>query len=331
MASVQGWGRLTWGSGAWNEYAPVEATGEGLTSSTEDVTVVTDQIISVSLDELTSTAGNAVGTGIANATPGGNELEWKPIGTYIVQSDYIFPITGDYVTSYDGDVTTTVEIRAGWNRSKDITTGAAIGWGDQQWGASGGSYAVSLDELTATSGTGSTVTTDQIITIDVSEASYELESSIGSYSITADATITVVAASEPELDTYTGDAGITIVAASEPELDVTTGSVSIAISPGVYPTAAGMTSAVGDVGTSIFVTGVSATASEGDVTQETSYMAPSEEATTSVGSVNIQTDVVFTITGVSATSSTGTLGGIFWSQVDDSNSSLTWKEVHKAA
>ncbi len=311
MASVQGWGRLTWGSGAWNEYAPVEATGEGLTSSTEDVTVVTDQVISVSLDELTSTAGNAVATGIANATPGGNELEWKPIGTYVVQSDFIFPITGTDATSYEGDVTTTVEIRAGWNRSKDITTGAAIGWGEQQWGASGGSYAVSLDELTATSGTGSTVTTDQIITISV-PSPYELESSIGTYSIT-------------------GDAGITIVAASEPELDATTGSVNISISPTVEPAGQVATSAVGDVLTSIFVTGVSATASEGDATQETSYMAPSEEATTSVGTVNIQTDVTFTLTGVSATSSTGTLGGIFWSQVDDSNSSLTWKEVHKAA
>jgi len=311
MASVQGWGRLTWGSGAWNEYAPVEATGEGLTSSTEDVTVVTDQVISVSLDELTSTAGNVVATGIANATPGGNELEWKPIGTYVVQSDFIFPITGTDATSYEGDVTTTVEIRAGWNRSKDITTGAAIGWGDQQWGASGGSYAVSLDELTATSGTGSTVTTDQIITISV-PSPYELESSIGTYSIT-------------------GDAGITIVAASEPELDATTGSVNISISPTVEPAGQVATSAVGDVLTSIFVTGVSATASEGDATQETSYMAPSEEATTSVGTVNIQTDVTFTLTGVSATSSTGTLGGIFWSQVDDSNSSLTWKEVHKAA
>ena len=311
MASVQGWGRLTWGSGAWNEYAPVEATGEGLTSSTEDVTVVTDQVISVSLDELTSTAGNVVATGIANATPGGNELEWKPIGTYVVQSDFIFPITGTDATSYEGDVTTTVEIRAGWNRSKDITTGAASGWGDQQWGASGGSYAVSLDELTATSGTGSTVTTDQIITISV-PSPYELESSIGTYSIT-------------------GDAGITIVAASEPELDATTGSVNISISPTVEPAGQVATSAVGDVLTSIFVTGVSATASEGDATQETSYMAPSEEATTSVGTVNIQTDVTFTLTGVSATSSTGTLGGIFWSQVDDSNSSLTWKEVHKAA
>ena len=311
MASVQGWGRLTWGSGAWNEYAPVEATGEGLTSSTEDVTVVTDQVISVSLDELTSTAGNVVATGIANATPGGNELEWKPIGTYVVQSDFIFPITGTDATSYEGDVTTTVEIRAGWNRSKDITTGAAIGWGDQQWGASGGSYAVSLDELTATSGTGSTVTTDQIITISV-PSPYELESSIGTFSIT-------------------GDAGITVVAASEPELDADTGSVSIAISPKVEPAGIGMTSAEGDVGTSIFVTGVSATASEGDVTQETTYLISGQEATSYEGTVNIQTDVTFTLTGVSATSSTGTLGGIFWSVVDDSNSSISWTEVHKAA
>jgi len=311
MASVQGWGRLTWGSGAWNEYAPVEATGEGLTSSTEDVTVVTDQIITIdvaSTNELTSTAGNAVATGIANATPGGNELEWKPIGTYVVQSDFIFPITGDYATSYTGDVTTTVEIRAGWNRSKDITTGAAIGWGDQQWGASGGSYAVTGEDLTATSGTGSTVTTNQIL----SPTAEGLTSSIGTYSITADAEVTVVAASEPELDADTGD-------------------VSISISPTVEPAGQVATSSVGDVLTSIFVTGVSATASEGDVTQETSYMAPSEEATTAVGTVNIQTDVSFTLTGVSATIGTGTLGGIFWSQVDDSNSSISWTEVHKAA
>ena len=313
MASVQGWGRLTWGSGAWNEYAPVEATGEGLTSSTEDVTVVTSSVISVSLDELTSTAGDATITGAVIVNASGTNLvaTWQPIGTYIVQSDYIFPITGDYATSYEGDVTTTVEIRAGWNRSKDITTGAAIGWGDQQWGASGGSYAVSLDELTATSGTGSTVTTDQIITISV-PSPYELESSIGTFSIT-------------------GDAGITVVAASEPELDADTGSVSIAISPKVEPAGIGMTSAEGDVGTSIFVTGVSATASEGDVTQETTYLISGQEATSYEGTVNIQTDVTFTLTGVSATSSTGTLGGIFWSEVDDSNSSMSWTEVHKAA
>ncbi len=54
-------------------------------------------------------------------------------------------------------------------------------------------------------------------------------------------------------------------------------------------------------------------------------------ATSTVGSVNIRTDVSFTITGVSVTSATGTLQGTFWSQVDDSNSDISWTEVHKAA
>ena len=73
------------------------------------------------------------------------------------------------------------------------------------------------------------------------------------------------------------------------------------------------------------------TASLGDETQETSYEAPSVSATSSVGTLNIRTDVAFTITGVSATSSLGNLQGTFWSQVDDSNSGISWTEVHKAA
>jgi len=38
-----------------------------------------------------------------------------------------------------------------------------------------------------------------------------------------------------------------------------------------------------------------------------------------------------TLTGVSVTSSTGTLQGTFWSAVDDSNPDISWTEVHKAA
>ena len=308
MASVQGWGRQAWGDGNWNEYGPIPVTGTGLTASIEDVTVTTDQVISVTGIGLTSNTKTPTATGIAEAViSAGVVATWQPIGTYVVQSDFIFPITGNSASSAVGTTSQSVDIRVGWNRSTNLNTGAAIGWGDEAWGAISNSPSATGNGLT--SGVGSiTATTDQII----SPTAAGLTTSIGTYSIT-------------------GDAGITIVAASEPELDAFTGSVSVAISPGVYPTAAGMTSAVGDVGTSIFVTGVSTTASEGDVTQETSYMAPSEEATTSVGTVNIQTDVTFTITGVSATSSTGTLGGIFWSQVDDSNSSLSWTEVHKAA
>lgn len=308
MASVQGWGRQAWGDGAWNEYGPIPVTGIGLTASTNDVTVTTDQVISVTGIGLTSNTKTPTATGVAEAViSAGVVATWQPIGTYVVQSDFIFPITGTSATSAVGTTSQTVDIRVGWNRSTNLNTGAAIGWGDEAWGAISNSPSATGNGLT--SGVGSiTAITDQIL----SPTAAGLTSSIGTYSIT-------------------GDAGITIVAASEPELDVYTGSVSISISPTVEPAGQVATSAVGTVGTSIFVTGVSATLSEGDATQETSYMAPSVAATTSVGTLNIQTDVTFTLTGVSATSSTGTLGGIFWSVVDDSNSSMSWTEVHKAA
>jgi hypothetical protein len=308
MASVQGWGRQAWGDGAWSAYGPIPVTGIGLTASTNNVTVTTDQVISVTGIGLTSNTKTPTATGVAEAViSAGVVATWQPIGTYIVQSDYIFPITGTSATSAVGTTSQTVDIRVGWNRSTNLNTGAAIGWGDEAWGAISNSPSATGNGLT--SGVGSiTATTDQIL----SPTANGLTTSIGTYSIT-------------------GDAGITIVAASEPELDASTGSVSIAISPTVEPTGQLATSSVGSVLTSIFVTGVSATVSEGDAIQETSYMAPSEEATTAVGSVNITIDVSFTLTGVSATSSTGTLGGIFWSEVDDSNSSISWAEVHKAA
>ena len=92
-----------------------------------------------------------------------------------------------------------------------------------------------------------------------------------------------------------------------------------------------MTSAVGTVGTSVFVTGVNMTSSLGDETQETSYEAPSVALTSNTGTVQIRTDVSFTPTGVSATISTGNLQGTFWSVVDDSNAAISWTEVHQAA
>ena len=54
MASIQGWGRQTWNSGAWNQQSPVSVTGNGLTSSLGTETVATDQIISVTGIALTS-------------------------------------------------------------------------------------------------------------------------------------------------------------------------------------------------------------------------------------------------------------------------------------
>ena len=100
-------------------------------------------------------------------------------------------------------------------------------------------------------------------------------------------------------------------------------------------TANGLTSSVGDVTTAanagVSVTGIGLTLSLGEETQETSYEAPSVSITSATGNPTITISVSFTPTGVSATSSTGDLQGTFWNQVDDSNSDISWTEVHQAA
>jgi hypothetical protein len=136
---------------------------------------------------------------------------------------------------------------------------------------------------------------------------------LGSMTITGDANITLTGNA---LTSSLGDETATGTA----EVDATGNSLSIA------------TNDVTVTGNAIVSpSGIAIVSSIGDASQETSYEAPSVSATLNVGSVNIRTDVVFTITGVSATSSLGNLQGTFWNQVDDSNSGISWTEVHKAA
>jgi len=97
---------------------------------------------------------------------------------------------------------------------------------------------------------------------------------------------------------------------------------------GLTITAAPATATAGAI---VSVTGTSLTSSLGEESQETSYLLPSVSLTTSSGTPTITASSTLTLTGVSATSTTGTLQGTFWNQVDDSNSDISWTEVHKAA
>ena len=306
MASIQGWGRQTWNSGAWNQQAPVSVTGNGLTSSLGTETVATDQIISVTGIGLTSTAGTLTAVGIAQVNPSGTSLTFT-IGTETVATDQNISVTGIALTSSIGDESSSVTKTTGWNRDTDINTGSSIGWGNQQWGAVGLSQALTGQALSVSLGT-ETVATDQIISV----TGVSTTSSIGTFSISGDSQVTVVAASEPKLDISVG------TAEADPEHVVDASGNA-------------MTSATGTVLTSVFVTGLGTTLSLGDETQETSYEAPSVSVTSSTGTVSIRTDVSFTLTGVSATITAGTLQGTFWSVVDDSNSDISWTEVHQAA
>ena len=306
MASIQGWGRETWNSGAWSEQAPVSVTGNGLTSSLGTETVATDQNISVTGIGLTSTAGTAVGTGIAEVAPTGIALT-ASLGEESPATDQNISVTGLGTTLSVGNETTSVTKTTGWNRDTDINTGSSIGWGDQQWGAVGGSFALTGQALTASIGDES-LTTDQ----NISVTGLGTTSALGTFSISGDGQITVVAGSETAMQSAVG------TAEADPEFVV-------------FPSGNALTSALGTVETSVFVTGVGMTASLGDETQETIYTAPSVSATSNVGTVAVVGSSTLTVTGVSATSTTGTLQGTFWSEVDDSNSDISWTEVHKAA
>lgn len=296
-----------WGNGAWgNGNNTVSVTGIGLTSSLGEESITGTASITLPSVALTSSTGTAVATGIAVATSTGNQLT-ASLGTETVATDQNISVTGIALTSSIGDESTSVTKTTGWNRDTDINTGDAIGWGDQQWGATGLSQALTGQALTASLGT-ETVATDQILSV----TGVATTSSIGTFSIS-------------------GDSQVTVVAASEPELDIFVGTAESSIGKTAFPTGNQLSASLGTVLTSIELTGLGMTSSLGEETQETIYTAPSVSATSSVGSPTISGSSTLTVTGVSATSNTGNLQGTFWSAVDDSNSDISWTEVHKAA
>jgi hypothetical protein len=296
-----------WGNGAWgNGNNTVSVTGIGLTSSLGEESVTGTASITLPSVALTSSTGTAVATGIAIAPASGNQLT-ASLGTETVATDQNISVTGIGMTSSLGDETPAVTKTTGWNRDHDINTGAAIGWGNQQWGATGLSQALTGQALTSSLGTVS-LTTTQIL----SPSGIGLTSSIGTFSVS-------------------GDSQVTVVAASEPELDIFVGTAVSSIGKTAFPSGNQLTTSLGTVLTSIEITGLGMTSSLGEETQETSYEAPSVSSTLSAGSPIITGSSTLTVTGVSATSNTGNLQGTFWSAVDDSNSSISWTEVNKAA
>jgi len=465
MASIQGWGRQTWNSGAWDTFAPVNATGNGLSSSVGTVSLVTTNVFGVagfqitssigeasqaseyavtgnaltstagtmpnptivdnqlltgwnrgvgttlplgwstsswgngdfilstanglsgvgltsSLGEevptgnadvtataagLTSTTGTAVATGIAEVNATGNPLT-STLGTETVTGDSNVTATGNALTSALGEEDATGVFQSGWGRGANQVTGQLIGWSDNLWNILETEYA--FTGVSATSNTGDlafqgdvapTITGVELTSATTTPGTsvfvtgVSATSSIGTFSISGDNNLTIVV-TEQGLVSRTGTLPITIDAAPQ-VITPSLGSMTITGDANVTLTGNATTVTLGDevpsgsapvdvtgnlindflgdvtitAGATVSVTAAGLTSTIGDASQESSYEAPSVSMSIVSGSPNITTSVVFTITGVSATSSTGNLQGTFWSQVDDSNSGISWTEVHKAA
>ncbi len=313
MASIQGWGRETWGSGAWSEYAPINVTGQSATATVgTGSSVSTDQFIVVLGQYSTATAGDATASGIAFVVPDG-QYSTASTDDAILSTSQIISVTltdEEELTATLGDTTETGTRTTGWNRDTDINTGAAIGWGDQQWGAVGIAQSVSLDALTASTEDVASVTGDANQTLDSQVATWQ---PLGAYSVSGDNNITIVASPEHAVTTSTED--VTVYIAVEPPIT------------GQYVTAS-----VGDATAPALAqpTGQYVTASPGDLTQETIYTFTGVYSTAILGDAGSAGNADVSATGNQLTSSVGSLRITNWSIVDDSQTA-DWKNVSLAA
>ena len=153
MASLQGWGRQTWNSGAWNSFAPVSATGNGLSSAPGSLSPTGDCNITLTGIGTTSSTGTSVGTGTTEATPSGNNIA-ASLGTETATGSSAVTATGIGLQAQQGDETATGVPQSGWGRGANQNTGILIGWSDNLWNVLESEYAFTGIALASSVGTG---------------------------------------------------------------------------------------------------------------------------------------------------------------------------------
>ena len=309
MASIQGWGRDTWGSGAWSEYSTISVTGQQANGSIgTGFSVVTSQVISVTGQGANANVGTATAGGYATVSVTGQTANAN-VGNALINSGHVIFVTGQEATSTLGDTTESATMTTGWNRDTDINTGASIGWGQQQWGAEGLSNSVTGVEAEADTSGVQSATGNADISADSQVGTF----TIGPYSISGDGNTTIAVAPEHEMDADVGSITVNIF------IDAATTGVS----------------ADADVGTVIapalaMPTGVEAEADVGDATTSSTYNVTGIEATVSIGDYGVSGGSSYQVTGNQLTSSVGSLRITNWSVIDDSQTA-DWKNVSLAA
>jgi hypothetical protein len=309
MASIQGWGRDTWGSGAWSEYSTISVTGQQANGSIgTGFSVVTSQVISVTGQGANANVGTATAGGYATVSVTGQRANAN-VGNALINSGHVIFVTGQEATSTLGDTTESATMTTGWNRDTDINTGASIGWGQQQWGAEGLSNSVTGVEAEADTSGVQSATGNADISADSQVGTF----TIGPYSISGDGNTTIAVAPEHEMDADVGSITVNIF------IDAATTGVS----------------ADADVGTVIapalaMPTGVEAEADVGDATTSSTYNVTGIEATVSIGDYGVSGGSSYQVTGNQLTSSVGSLRITNWSVIDDSQTA-DWKNVSLAA
>jgi|9_EtaG_2_1085328.scaffolds.fasta_scaffold01011_15 hypothetical protein len=282
-----GWNASSWGNGDFILSTSNGLSGASMTSSLGEESPTGNADVTATGVGLTSTIGTAAATGVAVATPSGNVIT-PSIGTETVTGTSTVTATGVGLTSQIGDEDAQGVRQSGWNRGANQVTGELIGWGDNLWGTLTTSYALTGAQAT-TATTAPAINTDFNITVTgvgltgstgvlggfAQATGVSATSSIGTFSISGDAQLTVVAASEPEMDALTGSVSVTIGKTAFPPGNAITsslGSLTVTGTGVISPTGVNLTSAIG---TEVASTDVNVVGAGGFVTKTVTVISTS--------------------------------------------------------
>jgi len=312
------WGQSTWGSNDWG------GSGLSLTSSIGSETVTADANVSVSGIQLTSSQGTTVGgTSVLIEDPGPVTMS-SGIGSTVVGIGV--PVTGTVFNTQIGAATVDESILTGevWSRGA---------WGSFAWGVN---YSVALTGQSLTSSIGEEV---GFTDVTVAVTGSEITSTQGSFSLKIDQDIIVLAA-EDQLDftigslTINADANVTVSSAGS--LTGSVGNTVAGLKTPVDVTGIQMSMTLGTFSlvqtTTESVTGLQGTLSLGQHTEIPGQImgVSGLQATSSIGSVAIDAGAGIDVTGIELTASIGSPNITAWAEIDLGVNN-TWTPVDLAA
>ena len=161
------------------------------------------------------------------------------LGTETVTGSCVASPTGLGMTASLGDETVATLFQSGWDRGVAGDSGVTLGWSDNLWNVTAQSYA-----LTGVQGSTSTGSS----TVNISVAPTITGVGLTSSTNTPGTSIFVTGVSSTSsIGTFSisGDSQLTVVAASEPEMDALVGTVSIEIGKTAFPSGNALSASLG--------------------------------------------------------------------------------------
>jgi len=276
---------------------------------------------------LNSSIGEESNTGTANVDVTGIQATLSN-GGVVAGSSVLVSVTGSELTSSIGEEDINVGVPVTGSQlsitNKTSTQDTLTAFGEAPFATlSPSTFNIPSVQIEATTGAGQL-------------PSFLLQSTLGTFSVTADGNVSVVV-TEHTMNTSVGDVDITGVAnvsVTGSEMTMTLGDESAFTDHTVEVTGQQLTMSMGEevptADANVSLTGIQLTSSIGDVEQETRYAVTGVQMSTSVGSVTVTGTADIDVTGIQLQTNTGNPNITAWAEIDTGVSNV-WTEVDRAA